>query len=539
VVVGAAFLVAMNPTTAWIDQIRLEKPPDVLVDRARDLVKKAGYTSAPVDRAYGFLFDEDFLRYVDRDKKARRRYLKSFMPAFFWYRESAQSIQRSGFGDFLFRFGGVTYEDPPLRRPGEFRARLDGTGRLWSFEAIPPDQDSSPASNAGADWALLFSEAGLDISAWRPSAPQWNPASYADTRAAWEGSFPDMPDVPLRVEAAAYRGRPVSFFIVGPWTQSLSSSAVGGRTAPQQFGGILAILLVAAVVGGALFFASRNLRSGRGDRRGAWRLAALVLALNSGAWLLSEHHVAGFGELSLLFNFGSWALTMAGVVWIMYVALEPFVRRRWPHVLVSWTRVWSGGWWDPLVGRDVLIGCAAGIGTRIVIHLWLLASSDFELAVGLEPIRGTAFFLANLLVSSLGAIMNGLTVLFLFFFLRTVIRSQRVALVSALVLTSLALGLGWAVGAPGASSLPWVNVAIVLMLMGASLWLLVSFGLVAPIVASFMTSLFVGYPITLQSTWYASYGYASLAIVGAIAVYGFKVSLGGQPLLAPVNFDEV
>jgi hypothetical protein len=85
--------------------------------------------------------------------------------------------------------------------------------------------------------------------------------------------------------------------------------------------------------------------------------------------------------------------------------------------------------------------------------------------------------------------------------------------------------------------LPWVNVAIVLMLMGAGLWLLVSFGLVALIVASFMTSLFVAYPITLQSTWYASYGYALLAVVAAIALYGFRVSLG-RPLIHSIAFQE-
>jgi hypothetical protein len=40
------------------------------------------------------------------------------------------------------------------------------------------------------------------------------------------------------------------------------------------------------------------------------------------------------------------ALTFAGLLWLIYIALEPFVRRRWPHMLVSWTRLLSGAFGD-------------------------------------------------------------------------------------------------------------------------------------------------------------------------------------------------
>jgi hypothetical protein len=48
-------------------------------------------------------------------------------------------------------------------------------------------------------------------------------------------------------------------------------------------------------------------------------------------------------------------------MWLSYVAIEPFVRRQWPQVLVSWARLLAGDWRDPLVGRDILIGCTAGV----------------------------------------------------------------------------------------------------------------------------------------------------------------------------------
>jgi hypothetical protein len=48
----------------------------------------------------------------------------------------------------------------------------------------------------------------------------------------------------------------------------------------------------------------------------------------------------------------------------------------------------------------------------------------------------------------------------------------------------------------------------------------------------FVWTLFTSSPMTLQtSAWYANVGYVSLAIVGAIAVYGFKAALAGRPIL--------
>jgi hypothetical protein len=41
----------------------------------------------------------------------------------------------------------------------------------------------------------------------------------------------------------------------------------------------------------------------------------------------------------------------------MYMALEPVVRRRWPEVLVSWSRLLAGRLRDPLVGSHILMAC--------------------------------------------------------------------------------------------------------------------------------------------------------------------------------------
>jgi hypothetical protein len=62
--------------------------------------------------------------------------------------------------------------------------------------------------------------------------------------------------------------------------------------------GTLVLLLVAGI-----FVARRNLRLGRGDRRGATRLAAFALAAMIVQWLVSDDHAAHTWELTL---FATW-----------------------------------------------------------------------------------------------------------------------------------------------------------------------------------------------------------------------------------------
>ena len=79
-------------------------------------------------------------------------------------------------------------------------------------------------------------------------------------------------------------------------------------------------------------------------------------------WIFGEHHVATPNEFDLfIYSAASTWLFLGGLSWLMYIAFEPFVRRRWPGMLVGWNRLLAGGYRDPLVGRDLLAGCAAGV----------------------------------------------------------------------------------------------------------------------------------------------------------------------------------
>ncbi len=87
----------------------------------------------------------------------------------------------------------------------------------------------------------------------------------------------------------------------------------------------------------------------------------------AGSRLLQSDSVAGLfdftrgpGLLSIPLQYGLFA-------WLAYVGFEPQIRRVWPHLLVTSTRLLSGRWRDPLVGRAVLAGIVVG---SIFVPFW-------------------------------------------------------------------------------------------------------------------------------------------------------------------------
>src|SRR5262245_53976804 len=166
---------------------------------------------------------------------------------------------------------------------------LDPSGRLVEFHAVPPQVDPDMAASPAPDWAPLFEAAGLPLSAFHPVPPRWLPRNDADVRAAWEGPLPDIPDETARIEAAAYRGRPIFFQLVLPWTQPARMATPQARTIGDLFV-VTALAIGLVVLASAALLARRHLRTGRGDRRGAFRTAAIVFATQAAAYLLRARH---------------------------------------------------------------------------------------------------------------------------------------------------------------------------------------------------------------------------------------------------------
>ena len=149
---------------------------------------------------------------------------------------------------------------------------------------------------------------------------------------------------------------------------------------------------------GAVYFARRNLRMGRGDRRGATRQALFFFSLLGIEFIFRDH----FGSIYTL-------LVTPVVFWLMYIALEPFVRRRWPGMLIGWSRLLAGNFRDPLVGRNLLVGCAGGIVLAMLPYLGMAFASLLN-APQERPYNGATLGLDTLyLFSSARAIVVGIS----------------------------------------------------------------------------------------------------------------------------------
>ena len=59
--------------------------------------------------------------------------------------------------------------------------------------------------------------------------------------------------------------------------------------------------------------------------------------------LLTAKHPGGLdGEIRLVLQALARGLLVAAQYWVLYIALEPHVRRAWPETIQAWTRLLAG-----------------------------------------------------------------------------------------------------------------------------------------------------------------------------------------------------
>jgi eukaryotic-like serine/threonine-protein kinase len=528
VAVAATFVLARR--TTLLGMVPLDKPPEFLQERAREILAQAGYERKPADSLFAFEANRPYLEDILRREGAGKRrwqILKSAPPAgiHFWYRESPRDLAPLSGADI-----GEWLEDPPDTTPGMARVGLDPDGRLISLLVVPGVHAPSSPAPPEAGWAPLLRATGVDVKTLVSVAPERAPPVFADHRSAWTGLWPGKPEIPLRIEVATAGGRPVSLRVVEPWTQP------GEEPRPQ--GGFwnraarivdtfwpVIVILVAGIV------AVRNVRRGRGDRRGALRLA-LYLGAARFAWFLGAHHVASPSEQWLFISHLLFAIGQAGLVYVFYLAVEPYARRLWPRMLVSWVRVLEGRFRDPLVGRDLLIGSTAGtlgvlvgrLGTWIPAMLGGTPALPLWHRLSLEPLRGimpTLVTLAGIHTNALFEIIFPVTSLLIF---RLLLRRTWAALIVASLV-------GTVLFYPDSGSIPGYLVGI--LLWTTIVWLvLFRAGLLAFAAMFNVMRLIDQVPLTPDpASWYLGATLLSLAFIVAPALYGFWTSQAGRPLI--------
>jgi hypothetical protein len=411
---------------------------------------------------------------------------------------------------------------------------LDTQGRLQEFHAMPPQVDP-PAAPVPPRWEPLFEAASLTLSTFNPVAPEWNPRGFADVRAAWEGQLPDRPEYRVRVEAAAYRGRPVSLLIIGPWSRASRMQALTPSSAQTAVIGVVTILIIALAIA-AMLLARHNVRARRADTRGAWRLALFVVVGSAGVfWVLAAHHVPDVNvEMNTFTRLLGNTLVAAGLLWVIYVAVEPYVRRFWPDGILGWTRLMSGYVRDPRVGRDVLAGCAfaAVLGLAEIIYELLPQLLGYPPPIprfqdAVATLTGMSGFASEVFNNTVGAILVAMFAALGFVLLRLIVRRTSLA-IAAFVLV-LALFQSTQVLTSGTSV--WVAAAYQTCMIATLTIMVVRHGLLVTAVALAVAGLLVDIPLTLSlSHWTATTSNLAVLSVITVACFGFYAARAGQPL---------
>lgn len=285
-----------------------------------------------------------------------------------------------------------------------------------------------------------------------------------------------------------------------------------------------------------IFLARRNVRLHRADTPGTFRLGTFVLMTALCIWLLRAHHVASLDEFDLILIAIAWALLATSMVNVLYLALEPYVRRRDPHTLISWTRLLAGKWRDPLVGRDLLIGVAYGVVLSVFemsdnFLLPLFGKSAPEPG-GLEAsaLLGVRAAIGLLFYYVLTFVLYALLIFFFLFLLRLILKRDWLAAI-IVVLIGASTNQG--------GEYPFVTFAFLGLIWLSILMVLKRFGVLALVVGLVVQNVLVVFPTTSHLyRWYASAGLAGILVILGLAIYGFYTGLAGKPLFTAAALDH-
>jgi serine/threonine-protein kinase len=538
VLLGLAALAVLSNRVGVTNLIPLPLAPEVLAQKARELTQTLGYAQG-IDTSYGFGRYAGFVGHINETDKSLHRWdqLKAGAPPviLFWYRESPQYMENT---DWTWTPGAFP-EQPPMKISGMVQEFFLPDGRLQEFLGIPPQLQKPEEAAVPApapDWTPLFAAAKLDQKDFKSTTPLWNALVASDTRAAWIGTWPGRPDIPLRVEGQAFRGKVVFFGTYFPW-DTPERQRGDTRTTADKVQGAIALVIFLLIVGLGIVLARGNLRAGRSDWKGAARLAIFTFLLALAAMSFFAHHIPTLGELSIVIMMCGWALFASALVWLMYVALEPHVRKRWPTSLVSWSRVWGGEILDPVVGRDVLLGVVTAVLWTVIADLGNLlpgwmgktpTAPDSQLDYVI--LGGIHYTIGDILLNLTLYIFGSLAMFFIFFVVRLLLRNQWVAVAAIVALFGLpALFV----------ENPELHAVENMLVIGTALLLLVRFGLLALLVALCVNNVLQAYPLTGHfSEWYAQPTILVFLLVTALAVFGFYTATAGKSRLGGISLEE-
>ena len=213
-------------------------------------------------------------------------------------------------------------------------------------------------------------------------------------------------------------------------------------------------------------------------------------------------HVADLEEIPRTLISGiSFAGFLSGMLWLAYIATEPYMRRHWPDSLISWNRFLSGRLRDPLVASHVLAGIFVFWAGGVIIEIAHIgASAPPYVPFGIGSLDSTASF-AAMLVRLPMVLIPGTTFLLLMVLLRFILRRVWIADL-AVALIFIVDGIAVDYSNPFRFAITGASYLLVGL---AFIWLLRNLGYLAGLAWWLANGLYTGVAPALPPTWYASY----------------------------------
>ena len=514
--------------------------PAVLEDRAKQAAADLLDVNStdPTDSAYGFWYNPDKPPQEIGDDASAGSPDGGLE---FWYRQSSGFLSANHPFLYARQPRVVTLTDPPAINSGMVGVRLNGEGELREISIVPylsrAEVENIDPETLEALWSKAFAWAGLDFSEFTIDQSEWTPPWSVDKRYAWVKLDPSAENGVLRVEAATAAGKLCYFQVIRPWstrqwTLPTRSPQVTdkqdrittnyGELAQDAFffllgGPLLVISLVLAV---------RNLKAGTTDEDGALKYAGFMLILDVLLGLFEAHHNASPGLemttfLSCLIN----AVGRTVRFWIYYLALEPFVRRIWPKVLVSWNRLLQGRFTDPHVAQEILYGCVGGALVANLVALAVLfndAPVDSMMGRRLcDPmiLASSSGTIAGAIRAFYGAMPSVFTMLVIIIF-RLLTRNNIAAVITfTAYMTYISTG----------STDGFITIGFITLMELLTALVLIRFGLLSLIAFNVVRAAITSFPITLNvNEWFFSTGLLGIFIASIIALLAFLFTLGDK-----------
>jgi len=534
VVITGAIVALMSPGST-LGRLPPAKSREVLADRAREITDQLAPGAAASFTTFAMATHGTFLRSAAAADSVpeKWRLLRERRPGPYalWLRQSPVPLEPTAASDF-----GISPLSPFPAVVGETLVQVDHLGRLEYFVAVP--ERTTPRTDTVAvepDWSRVFQLSGYDLAAMSPDSPERRPIVYSDTIRAWTGSDPAHPDIAVRFVGAAADGKVVYWRVTYPW-DALEPAATPAPGAPvahsraRELSNVAAALGLVTVTGAGVWLCVRNLRLGRGDRATATGAALFLFAATTCSLVLGADRFPTFGEVFFKGRGVSSGLWLGAMFWVFYIALEPHARRRMPHMLIGWNRIFRGHFNDPLVARDVLTGTALGAVAAAAICAFMfaiLAPGGFKIDTPSQPLatafhlHGPAHVTATVLDRAITSVMWGGGSLLAFVLSHIILKRALLACIGV-------VAIGVLIQLPQFFTNQHEAASMAAALLATTAILRVR-GLLAAVTAFFTMFLILMLPVSINwNTPYTFTAFIPAAVIAIMLLYGALVSTGAR-----------